>query len=89
MIRSLQHLCKTLFWRRTTPEIAAGAVEALQAGEDYVRIYRCHVLYLGVGMAALGMVAQVIAGCATATPLWQVLAINAASVFWLLEQTAG
>jgi diguanylate cyclase (GGDEF)-like protein/PAS domain S-box-containing protein len=59
---------------------AAGAVEALQASEDYVRIYRCHVLYLGVGMAALGIIAQFIAGYATAAPWWQMLAISAASV---------
>ena len=49
-----------------------------------MRTYRCHVLYLGAGMAALGMVAQAIAGYATAAPLWQVLAINAVSAFWLV-----
>ena len=58
--------------------------EELQAGEDYVRTYRCQVSYLGVGLAALGTGAQVVAGHATAAPLWQVLAINAASAFWLL-----
>ncbi|MGI4939869.1 MAG: diguanylate cyclase domain-containing protein, partial [Janthinobacterium lividum] len=84
MIRRLQNLGKTALKRRRAPEDAAEAVEALQAGEDYVHTYRCQVLHLAVGLAALGTGAQVVAGYATAAPLWQVLAINAASVLWLL-----
>ena len=84
MVRLLQNLGKATLKRRTTPEDATGAAEELQAGEDYVRTYRGQVLYLGVGLAALGTGAQVVAGCATAAPPWQMLAINAASVFWLL-----
>ncbi len=81
MARLLQNLGKAVLKHWRTPEIVA---EELQVGEDYVRTYRCQVLHLGVGIAALGTGAQVIAGCATAAPLWQVLAINTASAFWLL-----
>ena len=84
MIRRLQNLGKAALKHRRTPEDTAGAAEALQAGEDYVRTYRCQVLHLGVCLAALGTGAQVVAGYATGTAWWQVLAINAASVFSLL-----
>ena len=80
----MQNLGKATFKRQRTPKVAAEAAEWLQVGEDYVRTYRCQILYLGAGIAALGMGAQVVAGYSNAAPMWQVLAINAASVFWLL-----
>ena len=84
MVRTTQNLGKAAFKRGRTPEAAAGVADELQAGKDYVRTYRCQVLYLGMGMAALGMGAQVVAGYATSAPPWHVFAINAASMFWLL-----
>ena len=81
LLRRLQDLISR---RSSPPLVAPEASEKAQSDEDYVQVYRTQVLRLGVAMAALGAAAQPIAGYATSAPLWQVLAINAASVFWLV-----
>ena len=82
MVRLLQHLRKATSGHRTTP---GNVAEEARTGENYVQVYRRQVLYLGIGMAALGTGAQAIAAYATSAPPWQALAIGAASVTWLLR----
>ena len=54
MVKPLQNLGKATLKRQRALEVATGAAEWLQVGEDYVSTYHRQVLYLGMGMAALG-----------------------------------